>query len=340
MKALVTGGAGFVGSHVVRRLVTDGVDVRVLHLAREDLSNLRGIKYEPFAGDLTDADAVTKAVKGCDWVFHVAALYALWVADPQRMWDVNVEGTRNIMRAAEQEGVRRVIHTSTVGVFGGHGPDVDATERSDFGLRATGDLYCLSKYGAHKVALEFASRGLDVVIAAPCGPVGPGDIAPTPTGRFLLSMVNLPVCMAVNMVGNWIDVRDLAVGHVLAATKGRAGESYILGNENRQYRDVAASVIGIAGLRKPIVTLPNTPLGLFARADVLWSNYITHRAPIITPEVVAIQKLGLRADCTKAFAELGLSCTPLETSFRDALIWFAQNGYIKNRRAARNLVAD
>ncbi|MBI2889891.1 MAG: SDR family oxidoreductase [Nitrospirae bacterium] len=337
MKALVTGGAGFVGSHVVKTLLAKGIETRVLQLPKEDTRNLKGLEYEPIVGDLTDPSCLEKAVKGCDWVFHVAAIYALWLPKPERMRQVNVEGTRNILRAAEKAGVKKVVHTSTIAAFSGQGVNQDVTEKSPFSLQHTGDLYCITKYEAHKVAEEFAARGLDVSIAAPCGPIGPGDVAPTPTGRFFLATVNMPITFMIDMQANLVDVRDVAAGHILAAEKGRRGESYLLGNGNYAYREIADLVMRITGVRKTVVTLPNSAAAAAARVALFLADHVTHRPPLLTPATVAIRRYGLRADCTKAFTELGLPRTPLETSVRDALIWFARNGYIKNEKVLRNL---
>ena len=337
MKALVTGAAGFIGSHVVRALLDGGHAVRALHLPGEDLRNLAGLDVERLAGDVTDAAAMRRAVAGCDWVFHLAAIYALWTRDPERMRRVNVEGTRTVLEAARDAGVRRVVHTSSIARFGGQGRGRRATEASDFALGPTSDLYSRTKHEAHELARAFSAE-LDVVLVAPTGPIGPGDVAPTPTGRLLLRALTLPVIVVADSVTNFADVRDIARGHVLAAERGRRGESYLLGHEDLSQAELARRALARFGLRRPIVTVPLPAARLAAHAAVRLAER-TGRAPLLTPAAVAIAALGLAADCGKAVRELGLPQSPIDDALADAFAWFAANGYLPDgalgRRAAR-----
>jgi dihydroflavonol-4-reductase len=348
----VTGGAGFVGSHIVRALLARGRGVRVLHLPNEPLDNLKGLDVELVAGDVRDYDAMRSAIHGCERVFHVAALYALWLRDPKRLFEVNVQGTRNVLEASIQEGVARVVFTSSIGAFGGQGLDCDATEASECGLPATGDLYALSKLEAQKVAETYAAR-LDVRIAAPCGPLGPGDIGPTPTGRLLLSTVNLPFCLVTDTVSNMVDVRDVAEGHLLVEERGRRGQTYLLGGENCALTDLARRSMRCVGIEKPVLALSPRSLELagwmavtYAKACSELSDSRLHAlapkagsVPLVTPAAARIARLGLRADCTKAKTELGYSPRPIDTAIHDALLWFAERGYVTNRRAKAALAA-
>ena len=221
MKALVTGSAGFIGSNVVRALLEDGHDVRALHLPNEDQRNLRGLDVERIAGDVTDRDDMRRAMRGCEVVFHLAAVYALWTKDAGIMQRVNVEGTRNVLDAARAEGVRRVVHTSSIARFGGPGPAA-ARDRGER-VRARRDRRCvLAQQGRRARGRGEAAREQDVVIVAPCGPIGPGDAGPTPTGRLLLSAVKMPVVVVADTTTNFADVRDMARAHVLAAERGSA----------------------------------------------------------------------------------------------------------------------
>src|SRR5581483_7895851 len=216
MKALVTGAAGFIGSNVVRALLGAGHAVRALHLPGEDVRNLAGLDVERVAGDVTDGPAMRRAAAGCDRVFHLAAIYALWTRDPERMRRVNVDGTRTVLEAARAAGVERVVYTSSIARFGGQGRGRRATEESPFALGPTGDGYSRSKFEAHEVARAFAGD-VDVVIVAPTGPIGPGDVGPTPTGRLLLRALTMPVVVVPDSATNFADVRDMARGHLLAA---------------------------------------------------------------------------------------------------------------------------
>jgi dihydroflavonol-4-reductase len=327
VKALVTGAAGFIGANVVRTLLADGHDVRALHLPHEDTRNLRGLDVERVGGDVTDAAAMRAAVRGREVVFHLAAVYALWTRDSELMQRVNVGGTRNVLEAARAEGVRRVVYTSSIARFGGQGRRTDATETSAFALGPTGDRYAQSKADAHEVAVA-AAREQDVVIVAPCGPIGPGDVGPTPTGRLLLSAVKLPVAVVADTTSCFADVRDMARGHLLAATRGRRGETYLLGARNVSLVALARMAAEALGVRRRVVVAPLRAARIAARGLELVAEHVTHRAPLLTPAAVRIAALGLRADCTKAIRELGLPQSPLETAVADALGWFAREGYL------------
>jgi len=330
VRTLVTGAAGFIGSHVVRALIEDGHEVRALHLPSDDLRNLRGVDCERVAGDVTDEASLEAAMRGRDWVFHLAAVYALWLPDPERMRRVNVEGTRRVLSAARRAGVARVIHTSSIARFGGQGRGRRATEESPFRLGATGDLYSRTKHEAHEIAREAASE-MDVVIVAPTGPIGPGDVGPTPTGKLLIACLSLPVVVVTGTSSNFADVRDMARGHVLAARVGRRGESYLLGHRDLSLVSLARMALAEMGVDRPIVVAPFSAARLAARAAVWYAERVSGRA-LITPAAVAIAERDLTADCSKAVRELGLPQTPIETAVRDAAAWFEREGYLKARR--------
>lgn len=338
MRALVTGAAGFIGSHVVRELLADGHEVRALHLRSDDLRNLAGLDVERLAGDVTDAAAMRGAARGCDRVFHLAALYRLWTRDPERMRRVNVEGTRVILEASRAAGVARVVVTSSIARFGGQGRGRQATEESPFRLGPTGDLYARTKAEAHEVALGFAREGLDVVIAAPTGPIGPGDVGPTPTGRLILTAATLPVAAVIPSTSNFAHVRDMARGHLLAAERGRRGEAYLLGHRDLEVAELAQMARRLSGVRGPILSAPIGAARLAARGALFVADRVTHRAPLITPAAVAIAELGLAADCSKAVRQLDLPQTPIEEALREALVWFAREGYVRDPAIRRRLL--
>lgn len=332
MRALVTGAAGFIGSHVVRELAARGHHVRALHLPTDDTRNLADLSIERAPGDVTRDDDLRRAMTGCDAVFHLAAVYALWLREPRRFDEVNVEGTRRVLAIARELGVRRVVHTSSIAVFGGQGRDRDATEASPFALGSTGDRYAKSKLDAHRVAEAFAADGLDVTIVAPTGPIGPGDVGPTPTGRVLLAALRMPFAFAADTITNVVDVRDLARGHVLAFERGARGESYLLGGENRSMRELVAIGLRARGQDKPILSPPRWMLAALARAmDVRAS--ILGAPPLFTRAALSIADLGLRADAAKARRVLGFSARPIGESLADAIAWFEAEGYLARARA-------
>ncbi len=338
MKVLVTGAAGFIGSHVVKQCLEAGHEVRALHLPGEDLRNLAGLDCEKLPGDVTDAEGMSRATAGCDRVFHLAAIYALWTRHPERLWQVNVEGTRTVLRAAKMNGVQRVVVTSSIARFGGQGRQGThwrrATEASRFALEC--DLYSRSKAAAHEAALEFA-REMDVVIVAPTGPIGPGDVGPTPTGRLLLAALTLPVVVVTDTVTNFAHVRDMAAGHLLAAEKGRRGDCYLVGNEDIALVDLARRALARFGIDKRVVVAPPSLARIAARAAVAAAE-LTGKPPLITPAAVEIARRGLAADCTKAVRELGLPQTPVDDALGDALAWFARNGYLGQGALTRRVL--
>lgn len=342
MKALVTGAAGFIGSNVVRALLESGHDVRAMHLAREDIRNLRGLEVERVAGDVTDRESLRSAMKGCERVFHLAAVYALWTADGtgELMKRVNVDGTLNVLQIARELGVRRVVHTSSIARFGGQGLGHRATENSAFALSSTGDRYSRTKAEAHEIAV-LAAKEQDVVIVAPCGPIGPGDVGPTPTGRLLLTAIRLPIAIVAPTVTTFADVRDMARAHVLAAERGVRGETYLLGSEDLSVGEVARMAMDVAGVKKPIVNAPFALASVAAHAAKAWADRVSRRPPLFTPEAIRIARLGLRADCTKAVRDLGMPRSPVRDAVRDAIEWFVREGYAgrRTKRAQRMRIA-
>ena len=337
MKALVTGAAGFLGGNLVRELLAAGHEVRALHLPTDDLRNLAGLDVERVAGDVTDPASMRAATRGVGWVFHLAAIYALWLRVPARMLAANVAGTRNVLEAAHDAGVARCVVTSSIARFGGQGEGRRATEASAFALGETGDLYSATKHVAHELAVA-AARDLDVVVVAPTGPIGEGDVGPTPTGRLLLACAGAPAMVVLRSTTNFAHARDIAKGHVLAAERGRRGETYLLGNRDLALRDLAAITLRVLGRRRPIVEVPFAVASVAARAAVAVAER-TGKPPLITPAAIRIARLGLAADCAKARRELGAPQTPIEDAVRDALRWFAREGYLKDASARRALAS-
>jgi dihydroflavonol-4-reductase len=222
--ALVTGASGFVGWHVARTLVERGCKVRALC---RPASRLRELDAERIEGDLRDPESLAKAVAGCSLVFHVAADYRLWTRHPQELYDSNVKGTRNLLEAAFQAGADRVVYTSTVGCIGmpqGHEGD----ENSSVSIGDMAGHYKRSKWLAEQEALEKAAAGFPVIIVNPTAPVGDHDWKPTPTGKIIVDFLRDRLPAFVDTGLNVVDVRDVAVGHVLAAEHGRPGHRYIL----------------------------------------------------------------------------------------------------------------
>src|SRR5947209_4590211 len=232
MKTLVTGATGFVGSHVAQLLAAQGADLRLLVRASSNTGNLSDLKGERIIGDLRDFDSLKKAVQGCEFVFHVAADYRLWVRDPEQMYRSNVEGTRAIIRAARECGVRRLIYTSSVATMGFTTTGHIASETSPVSIRDMVGHYKRSKFMAEQIAIEAGKNGVNVVVVNPTTPVGEQDIKPTPTGRIIVDFLkrNFPAYVDTGL--NVVDVKEVARGHLLAMEKAVPGERYILGGVN------------------------------------------------------------------------------------------------------------
>lgn len=328
MKALVTGGAGFIGSHVVRCLHDDGHDLRVLHLPDEDVSHLRDLKNVEFVtGDTRDAERMKEIAEGCDWVFHLAAIYRIWMEDFDPLYEVNVDGTRNVMEASIEAGVDRVVYTSSLVVFEPREGE-PLTEKNPIRDYSGEDHYTRSKIESHRLVQEYAEQGHDIVTVCPTLPIGPGDRGPTPTGKILLSALENPIAMVIDSRANCGDVRDIARGHVLAAEKGKTGESYLIGGDNVSMQNLSQLVLDVAGTSKPMFSPPLSVIKGFAWIAKKYSDWISGERPDFTPAAVEIAHSGFDADCSKARRELDLPNRDLKESVRDALEWFRDNGYV------------
>lgn len=327
MKALVTGSTGFIGAAVARCLLERGVDVRVLVRRDSDLGNLQGLKVEQAYGDLRDAASLRQALMGCRQLYHVAAHYALWAPDPQIFYDINVAGTRNLMEAARDVGVERIVYTSTIGAIGLPPGGGLGTEETSVSLEQMSGHYKRSKYLAEQEVAQMARAGLPVVIVNPSAPVGARDIKPTPTGQVIVDFMKgrMPAYIETGM--NLIDVDDVAVGHLHAMEKGRIGERYILGNRNLMLREVFALLSQLTGVPAPTIKLPRLAILPLAYANQWLSDYVTHRPPRIPLEGVKMARYVMHYDCSKVIRELTLPQTPVEVALEKAVRWFRDHKY-------------
>ena len=256
MKVFVTGATGFIGASLVRELLKEGYRIRALARPNSDRRNLSGLDLEICEGDLRDRKSLEEGMKGCDILFHAAADYRLWTRKPAVMYEINVGGTRNILEAALSQGLSRVVYTSSVGTLGNPGNGIAGDETTPVTLADMVGHYKKSKFLAEREAESFLKRGLPLVIVNPSTPVGMLDIKPTPTGRIIVDYLNRKMPAYLDTGLNIIDVEDCARGHVLAASKGRIGEKYILGNENLTRQRIFAMLEEITGLPAPRVKLP------------------------------------------------------------------------------------
>lgn len=334
MHALVTGATGFIGANVVRALLARGYTVRAFARRGADPRNLVGLDVEWAEGDVRDPSAVGAAVAGCSLVFHVAALYAFGVRPRRLVYEVNVDGTGNVLRAAEAEGVERVVVTSSVAAIGLRGDGRPADETVPVTAATLLGDYKKSKFLSQEVALAFARRAGTAVVVNPSFPVGPFDRKPTPTGQVIVDFLNGRMPAYVEGGLNVVAVEDVALGHVLAAEKGRPGELYILGGENLTMREFFRLLSVVSGRPAPRVRLPAAPLVPMAYLNAAWST-VTGTIPRLTPDTARMARHRMFYDPGKAVRELGLRQTPAEEALRRAVRWFEENGYISARPPRR-----
>jgi dihydroflavonol-4-reductase len=327
MLAFVTGGTGFVGSHVARALAEQGADLRLLVRANSNTNNIDDVKADRFLGDLRDPASLEKGITGCDAIFHVAADYRLWVRDPEEMYRANVEGTRAILEAARKNGVRRVVYTSSVATMGFTSNGQSADENSPVSLDNMIGPYKRSKFMAEQVAIEAARGGQDVVIVNPSTPVGERDIKPTPTGRIVVDFLKRKFPAYVDTGLNLVDVSACAGGHIAAFEKGRAGERYILGGENLTLKQILDKLGAITGLPSPTVRVPYVLALATGVVDEIFTGRIRGREPRATIDAVRMGRKKMFVSSAKAERELGWKRIPVDDALRRAADWFRENGY-------------
>ncbi len=330
MKAFVTGATGFVGSHVAQELAALGAELRLLVRPTSPTRNIESLKAERVVGELGDTAALRAAMSGCDAAFHIAADYRLWTrdaADVVAMYRSNVEGTRSVIEAARQAGVKRIVYCSTVATMGFTANGRPADENSPVRLDDMIGHYKRSKFLAEQVALEAGKSGGDVVIVNPTAPVGEQDVKPTPTGRIILDFLKRQFPAYVDTGLNLVDVREVARGHIAALGKGRPGERYILGGENLTLKQILDKLAAITGLAAPRVKLPYVVALAAGVGDTVVTGRILRREPRVSLDAVRIGRKKMWVTSVKAERELGWRTVPVEDALRRAVAWFRANGY-------------
>jgi dihydroflavonol-4-reductase len=330
MKALVTGGTGFIGANIVRELLKQEFDVRVLLRKDSDRRNIEGLSVVECCGDLRDSTSLDNALDGCDVLFHTAASYALWSANPQEVYESNVKGTENILRAAMRTNIKKVIYTSTESTIGiPHHGIPGNEEMTSLPDELSGD-YKKSKLMAEKLALKmYRDEGLPLVVVNPTLPIGAYDIKPTPTGQLIVDFLNHKMPAYVDSGLNAVDVQDVALGHVLAYEKGRIGERYILGNKNVTFREILVMLEGITGIEAPKVKFPFWFALGAAYVDEFVSGKVLKKHPRVPLAGVKTARKIRYFDCSRAVIELGMPQTPVETALETAVNWFREKGYAR-----------
>jgi dihydroflavonol-4-reductase len=336
-RVAVTGAAGFIGSAVVRALLTRGAHVVALVEPDGDERNLEGLDVERVTLDVRDADGVVSACAESRFIFHLAALYRFWAKCPQDFYDVNVGGVLNILAAARQGVCERVVYTSTVGVIGldgaAHGRAADETCYAD--VSHLFGLYKRTKYVAEHEVLRAAAQGAPVTLVLPTFPLGPGDTRPTPTGKLVTEFLNGRVPAFVDTTLNVVHVDDLATGHLLALERGAIGRSYIIGGENMGMGDFLAGLAQCTNLPTPKVQVPRAvALGVGALSQLV-EGRLLRREPSVALEAARMSTTNMMFDDTRARRELGHAPRPASEALADSARWFVQHGYVNAKRSGR-----
>lgn len=330
-RVLVTGATGFIGSAVARALCERGAHVVALIQPAASEANLSGVAHERIVADIRDTRALAQAATGARFVFHLAALYRFWPPQPHLFYEVNVEGTRAVLAAARQAGCERVVYTSTVATLTRQG-ERPADETSYARPERLVGAYERSKYVAEHEALREAASGLPLVVVMPTTPFGPGDEAPTPTGRIVRDFLDGRMLGWVDTSLNVVDVDDVALGHLLAAERGATGRSYILGGENLELREIFAHLAAATGLPAPRLRLPRgalLPLGFFS--DTI-EGRLLGRSPTVTISEARIARRHKRFSDERARRELGYSSRPAAEALARSARWFAAHGAVTPAR--------
>ncbi len=320
-RILVTGGAGFIGSHVVRLLAGRGDRVRVLERPGAPVEHLLAA-VDVVVADIRDRAAVARALPGCREVYHIAGIPHLWIQPRGLFHQVNYLGAVNVLEEALAAGAKRILHVSSETIL----------TRDERGVRPLPwrDLcgpYCRSKHLAEKHALTLARRGAPIVIASPTVPIGPGDMSLSPPTRMLLDFCQGRRREYIDGNINLIDVRDVAEGLVCAMSRGRPGRRYVVGHESRPVRDIFARLARLTGLPVP---QRRVPFGLALAAAYVseWvADVVTHRPPAATVTGVRLTRR-LPPDPRPDLEELGLRPRSLDESLVDVVQWFRSSGHL------------
>ena len=330
MKTLLTGATGFLGSAVLRQLVDDGQNVRVLARPNGARRNISGVKCEIVEGDLNDPESLKAAADGCDALYHVAADYRIWAPDPSELYRTNDQGTVALFRAAAEAGVARMIYTSSVATLGIHSDGTPSNEDTPVSRSDMVGHYKRSKFDAEEsVKKLIRDDQLPIVIVNPSTPIGPRDVKPTPTGRIILQAAASRMPAFVDTGLNIVHVDDVAAGHLLAFRNGEVGERYILGGEDLSLREILADVAKVLGRKSPVISLPHAPLFPVAYLSEFIARLRGGAEPMLTVDGLRMSKKRMYFSSVKARDRLHYKTRPATEALRDAVEWFKANGYVK-----------
>jgi dihydroflavonol-4-reductase len=325
MYAFVTGSTGFVGGQLVSNLVEEGDDVRALARRKSDTSRLKQLGVEIVEGDVIDPSSFADRMKGCDVVYHVANIYEFWLRKRALFYEVNVEGTRNVLKAALNAGVPRVVYTSTSEALGERKGEVATEETQHTGFFPSD--YNRSKHEGEMEAMKMCKEhGLPLVVVNPAGVLGPGDLKSS--GQIIIEFLNrkLPGRVCEDSYMSFVDVRDVAKGHILAAKKGRVGERYILSAETVKWKDFYNTLSEISAVPAPKRKISGS-MFIFMASMMELTSYFTGKPPGASLGGARVMIHGLKLDASKSKRELGMEYRSIKDSLHDAIAWYREHGY-------------
>jgi dihydroflavonol-4-reductase len=333
---LVTGGAGFIGSHLVAALLAEGEAVRVLERPGAEVDHLPLARIELVGADIRDRAAVARATRGCRHVYHLAADPNLWRRDVREYDAINHQGALNVIRAALDNGAERVLHTSTESILTSSDPsaytsaDLVGGSVEELELEESDMLgpYCVSKFRADRAARRMAEEGAPVILVCPTLPVGPGDRSLTPPTRMSVAFCRGELPAYVNCRLNLVDARDVAQGMIAAIRKGRPGRRYLLGGHNRELADWLAALGAEVGRAPPRWRVPYAAALAVAWCSEQWASYVSGKMPMATVTGVRLTRRSMFFDAAPSLSELGLAPRPVEDSARDAVAWYRSLGWL------------
>lgn len=327
-RALVTGGCGFLGSWIVKKLLERGVGVRALAVPGEPRDNLAGLDVEILEGDVRRVEDAKRAVAGVDTVFHAAAIYKDWAPDPSAMYDVNLRGTFHVIEAARRAGAERVIYTASIVSLGRPKPGALGDERTPYEAWDLDFPYSRSKLHSRELAEFFAAWDFDVRVVCPGIVLGPCDIRPTPSGGLIIGSLKTPgPAIAFAGGASYVDVRDAAEVHVLAAEKGARGERYIATAHNLDNEELIRAIDRMTGRKRSMVKLPVAA----ARAIAVAMEAQAARSgnpPLLARDFFEYSLKPSYYSNAKSVRELGATYRPIEETIRDAVAWFRERGMV------------
>ncbi len=325
---LVTGGAGFLGSHLVMQLLDAGQSIRVLERPGAKVDHLPLDRIELVSADIRDESAVREAARDCEYVYHLAADANLWRRDREEFDRINRLGTVHVMRAARDNGAKRILYTSTESILSSRDSNGGAVER--LRLKASDMIgpYCLSKFHAEEEVFRLVEEGAPIIVVSPTLPVGPGDRGQTPPTRMSVAFCRGELPAYLDCRFNLIDARDVATGMILAMEKGRTGVRYLLGGENIRLSDWLSILGEEAGQPVPRWKVPYSLALLVAWFSERWADYVSGKIPMATITGVRLTRRNMFFDPSASLKELGLHPRPIREAARDAVAWYRSQGWL------------